>query len=41
MLLPGDREHPWTLFFGGARAASWDHNSIGKSSDLSKMLIDE
>ena len=40
MLLAGDREHPWALFFGGARAASWDYNSIGKSGDLSKMLID-
>ncbi|MHC5540395.1 hypothetical protein ACYOEI_19415, partial [Singulisphaera rosea] len=28
MLLPGEPEHAWSLFVGGARAATWDHNDI-------------
>lgn len=29
-LLVGARGRPWTLYFGAARAASWDHNAIAE-----------
>ena len=40
MLLVGERGSPWTLYFGGARAVSWDRNSIAEVV-ISPGLIDK